>query len=75
MKQYCRYCINCVLVDDNVCYCECLKATFNGAKARNLNKCKNFHFNPFDVFNLEKQYKPRVKKQKIAEQITMFLEE
>ena len=67
MKQYCRYCANCVQVDDDIYYCERSTATFEGAKARRANKCKNFVFNPIDVFDLERKYKPREKKSTIAD--------
>ena len=57
-KQYCRYCANCVLVDEDVCYCEISKTTFVGSKAKSVNQCKNFDFNELDVFNIERKYKP-----------------
>lgn len=77
MKQYCRYCANCVQVDDDICHCEHSTATFEGAKARRVNKCKNFVFNPIDVFDLERKYQPRECQQsKVADgQMTMFTEQ
>lgn len=81
MKQYCRYCAKCVQVDEDICHCEHLTATFEGAKARRVNKCKDFVFNPIDVFDLERKYKPRgeyqprEKKSKVADgQLSMFTE-
>lgn len=56
MKQYCRYCVLCNQVDDDICYCSESKRTFDGAKARRVNKCKDFIFNEIDVFDLERKY-------------------
>lgn len=58
MKQYCRYCANCVQVDEDVCYCEKSRETFWGDKAKRVNKCKDFVFNEIDVFDLDRTYKP-----------------
>lgn len=78
MKQYCRYCANCVLVDEDVCYCEESRKTFWCAKARRVNKCKNFVLNKLDVFNIEHTYKPIEDRQKQGkangEQMTLFKE-
>lgn len=75
MKQYCRYCAKCVQVDEDICHCEHSTATFDGAKARRVNKCKRFVFNPIDVFDLERKYKPREKNLKVADgQLSIFEE-
>lgn len=71
MKQYCRYCAN-ALDYDGMLICEadapCGK---NGAgrgydmgKAKRLNKCKSFEFNPNDLLGQNpdgsfRQYQPR----------------
>lgn len=76
MKQYCRYCANCVQVDEDICYCEHSTATFEGAKARRANKCKRFVFNPIDVFDLERKYQPRECQQaKVADGQLLIFEE
>lgn len=59
MKQYCRYCA--YLTCD--CYCECKKQVLSESTCKKVNKCKYFIFNEMDAFNLEKTYKPRVKKE------------
>lgn len=63
-------------MDDDICYCENSTATFEGAKARRVNKCKNFVFNPIDVFNPERKYNPREGQQsKVADgQLSIFEE-
>lgn len=60
MKQYCRYCSNCIVGD--AVYCETLNKTMSEEKAKRLNRCKEFVFNEIDVFDLEKRYKPRKEK-------------
>lgn len=62
MKQYCRYCSNCVYGD--VVYCEELKKVMSEASAKTVNHCKHFEFNEIDALNgcLDKKYKPRTPK-------------
>ena len=48
MKQYCRYCSNCCCGD--ICYCCVKKQTMSDEKAKRVNHCKDFEFNPLDVF-------------------------
>lgn len=62
MKQYCRYCSNCIVGD--AVYCEALKMTMTEEKVKRVNRCKGFVFNEIDVFDLEKRYKPRKAKMK-----------
>ena len=62
MKQYCRYCSNCIVGD--AVYCEALNKTMSEEKAKRVNRCKEFVFNEIDVFDLEKRYKPRKEKMK-----------
>jgi hypothetical protein len=71
MKQYCRYCAN-ALDYDGMMICEakapCGKngagRGYNIEKAKRLNKCKHFEFNPNDLLGQTpgggfRQYKPR----------------
>ena len=63
MKQYCRYCSNCIVGD--AVYCEALKMTMTEEKVKRVNQCKHFIFNEIDVFDLEKRYKTRKVKREI----------
>ena len=67
MKQYCRYCSNCIVGD--AVYCETLKMTMTEEKAKRVNQCKHFIFNEIDVFDLEKRYKPRRAKKDIQRRL------
>ena len=63
MKQYCRYCANCIYGD--VVWCDELEKVMSEASAKTVNHCKKFVFNPIDAFNVENgRYKPREKKEK-----------
>ena len=57
MKQYCRYCANMVWGDSF--YCEKKKKCFSESTVKSTNKCKHFEFNPLDVLDIDKEYKPR----------------
>ncbi|MEG0397392.1 MAG: hypothetical protein RR612_11735 [Oscillospiraceae bacterium] len=59
MKQYCRYCANANLVDDDICYCDIKKGLRTKAVCTVANKCKAFVLNEIDVFDFDKTYKPR----------------
>ena len=67
MKQYCRYCSNCIVGD--AVYCEALNKTMSEEKAKRVNRCKQFIFNEIDVFDLDKRYKPRKVKREIQERL------
>ena len=70
MKQYCRYCSRCSYGD--VCYCDAKRKTMSEEAAKKPNNCKDFDFNPLDVFDPEKEYKPREKPNAHAEQLKLF---
>ena len=59
MKQYCRYCAHACCVEEDVMWCEITKSTSTKKQACRVNKCKDFEFNPIDVFNINKIYKPK----------------
>ena len=64
MNQYCRYCANCFLQDDDIVYCKPKNEMREKKECCRANKCKHFDFNPYDVFSLDehgnfKEYKPR----------------
>ncbi|MCI9092632.1 MAG: hypothetical protein HFF36_02440 [Coprobacillus sp.] len=61
MKQYCRYCSNCSICVDCVC-CDVKDKYMNYEQAKRVNKCKHFEFNPIDVFDSDRTYKPRKKR-------------
>ena len=62
MKQYCRYCTNCIYGD--VVYCEELEKIMAYSSAKKVNHCKHFVFNEIDALggDLNKVYKPRAEK-------------
>ena len=67
MTQYCRYCSLASLQDDDLIYCEARKEIRDKKKIVSPNRCKQFEFNPVDVLNEEKDYKPRETKNKNPE--------
>ena len=69
MKQYCRYCVNCIYGD--VVWCDELNKTMSESKAKAVNNCKHFVFNEIDVFDLDKKYKPRAAKP-VDNSLTLF---
>lgn len=68
MKQYCRYCSYCCYGD--VVYCGYKNKTMTEESAKRVNNCKHFSFNSIDVFDPDKEYKPR--KEKETKQISLF---
>lgn len=81
MKQYCRYCANAIDYDDMlVCEAEApcgnngSGKVYSMVKAKRLNRCKSFEFNPNDLLSCDpdgsfRQYKPRAPYKPRAEQI------
>ena len=67
MNQYCRYCANCVYGD--VVWCSELKMIMSESSAKRVNTCKRFEFNEIDALggDLKKKYRPRVRKEKVAD--------
>lgn len=84
MKQYCRYCSNAIDYNgeatDFICTANA-ECGNNGAgrmypaeKAKRINHCKHFSFNPLDVFYAtygEREYKPRTRIAKL-DQLKLF---
>ena len=73
MKQYCRYCVYALDYDDSL-ICEAKApcgnngagASYDMRKAKQLNKCKSFEFNPNDLLRQNadgsfQQYQPKAK--------------
>ena len=84
MKQYCRYCANANIIDDDLYYCQPKKQVFSIAKSKRLNKCKDFDFCENDLWRFDENgnfqtYKPREKYTKHnhekMEQLTIEAEE
>jgi len=73
VTQYCRYCSLAVLNDDDLIYCEAKDEMREGKQIRNPNKCKHFEFNPVDVLDENKKYRPREPKKKNIEGQVSFL--
>lgn len=59
MKQYCRYCCNACLNDDELAYCSYKDEMLEGPALRQLNHCKGFRFCEIDVLTQTRIYKPR----------------
>lgn len=59
MKQYCRYCCNACLNDDELAYCSYKDEMLDGPALRRLNHCKGFRFCEIDVLTQTRIYKPR----------------
>ena len=53
MKQYCRYCANCIYGD--VVQCDKINKMMSESQAKTVNHCKHFVFNEIDVFDLDKK--------------------
>ena len=53
MKQYCRYCVNCIYGD--VVWCDEINKMMSESQAKRVNHCKHFVFNEIDVFDLDKK--------------------
>lgn len=49
MRQYCRYCCDATLTLEETCYCQVLKKVFTAERAKRINNCKYFSFNPNDL--------------------------
>ena len=62
MKQYCRYCCNTCLNDDELAYCSYKDEMLDGPALRRLNHCKGFKFCEIDVLTQTRTYKPRAAK-------------
>lgn len=62
MKQYCRYCCNACLNDDELAYCSYKDKMLEGPALRRLNHCKGFQFCEIDVLTQTRIYKPRSEK-------------
>lgn len=58
MKQYCRYCSESSYGD--VVYCAAKNKTMSEESAKRVNHCKDFSFCKYDVFNPDKEYKPKI---------------
>lgn len=70
MKQYCRYCANCIYGD--IPYCDIKKQTMNEAYIKRVNNCKDYNFCNIDVIS-GKDYSPRKQKaQKQADECSLF---
>ena len=83
MKQYCRYCIY-ALEYDGYLICEAnapcgncgTGASYKIEKAKQLNRCKHFEFNPNDLLGQCENgsfrlYAPRAARQIVGEQMKM----
>ena len=66
MKQYCRYCAEATESADyeDVVWCAEKQKEMSHAAAKRQNNCPLFRFCEIDVFDPDKRYKPREKKEK-----------
>ena len=72
MKQYCRYCCNANIVDDDLFYCDVKKRVYKGSTGKRTNECKSFVYNENDVFGMKedgtfKTYTPRKRRKKMKQ--------
>lgn len=58
MKQYCRYCVNAYLQDDDMIWCKPKDEIRTDHQITRLNRCPHFEFCSIDVLNPEHEYKP-----------------
>ena len=72
MKQYCRYCAH--AIEGDGVYCNLLEKVISESNAKRQNHCKSFDFIEIDVFDPEHIYKPKTKKDKKFEQLSLFKE-
>lgn len=70
MKQYCRYCANCIYGD--AVYCAEKQKTMSEETAKRVNQCKHFIFNEIDVFNFDHKYTPAKPKKENEMQMNLF---
>ena len=70
MNQYCRYCA--YLCVGDCAYCSSHMDTMSDEKAKRMNHCKDFQFNPLDAFDLERTYSPMKARRKMKNQISLF---
>ena len=82
MNQYCRYCSNAYLQGDDLIWCGPKDEIRAGREITRINKCPYFDFNPIDVLDQDRVYRPREKRQPIPaedsitdNQISLFQEE
>ena len=62
MTQYCRYCTACFVANGN--WCEIKQKPLTDAQIKHSNKCRDFEFCSMDVYDENRTYQPRKKKQK-----------
>lgn len=71
-KQYCRYCADAVLTEnEEMIFCEAKKETRHKSKCATVNHCKDFTFNELDVFDIDKKYKPKQIKKSLGNQVRL----
>lgn len=73
MNQYCRYCANAYLQDDDLIWCESKNEIREKKNCITVNHCKHFIFNELDVFDIEKKYVPIKAKRNDGTQTTFDL--
>ena len=67
MRQYCRYCANAYLQDDDMIWCGPKDEIRTGSQITRMNRCPHFELNPIDVLNPDREYKPVGERRKSAE--------
>ncbi len=78
MKQYCRYCANAFLQDDDMIWCKPKDEIRVDRQITQLSRCPHFEFCSIDVLNPEREYKPATNRRRVQEnglnmeQTTMF---
>lgn len=62
MTQYCRYCCNSSLIDDDLAHCNVKDIELDPPALKRSNRCKDFLFCELDVLTQTRIYQPRVAK-------------
>jgi hypothetical protein len=62
MTQYCRYCCNASLIDDDLAHCNVKDIELGPPALKRSNRCKDFLFCELDVLTQTRIYQPRVAK-------------
>ncbi len=59
MKQYCRYCGECHVIDDELYYCNEKEQIMSESQIKRANNCKNYGYTSCGDVITGKQYQPR----------------
>lgn len=64
IKQYCRYCVHCVVKPDFDIWCSKQEKNVIEKSAKAKNYCKDYEHTPYDAYNPQNLYRPDVEREK-----------